>query len=363
MAPTAAIGPFDCERLQVEIRLDNTRSTAAVTYGYGASFLRPHHAPFRGIDRRLDVTLAAGAAEVVVLPVRDDARTDVTVYLPDGGHVYSRGSCGDAPDATFGPSRCDTLRLPLTLDNSSSRRATRYRWALADPGGPLRSETVQVDAGDALDVDLPLVADSWTDVAVTIDGGGEVAASGRQSCGRIIAEPRAAFGVVDCADVSAPLILDNSRTTSRLRFHLPGGAVVLGGGETRSLRVHLPIRERLAVTVDDVLAGGGPTERAVTSTTRCAVAPPAPTGSAAGTVVAGDGIRADEAGATAPGADEAGADVAGADEAGAAAGYAVDGREGATAGFAPWTAIGASVLLLAAALGLLLAARRRPRTR
>ncbi len=345
-APTAAILAFDCARLQVEIRLDNTRSTGAVTYGYSAAFRSPLHPPYQGADARVDLAVAAGASKVVLLPVRDDTRTDVTVHLPDGGHVVSQGSCGDAPGATFGLARCDTLRLPVTLDNSTSRMPTRYRWAVADPAGLLDSRSIEVDAGDVVGVDVPLVPDGWTEVAVTVDGGGPVASSERQACGRVVLDPRASFGVVDCTDVSAPVLLDNSRTTARLRFTLPGQAVVVGAGETRSLRVHLPVSERVAVTVDDVLADGEPTDRAVTSTARCAAAPP-PNDTSAGPGVsfdAGRAARAEAAGGAVAAA--AGADVAGGD----------------ATGSAPWPALGLGVLVGAAGLGLLVARRRRPRT-
>lgn len=357
-APTAAIGAFDCARLQVAIRLDNTRSTQAVTLGYSAAFRSPLHQPYRGNDARVDVELAAGARRVIELPVRDNARTDVTVHLPDGGHVVSQDSCGDAPRATFGLARCDTLRLPVTLDNSTSRMPVRYRWAVADPAGPLVSRSVEVDAGDVVGVDVPLVPDGWTEVAVTLDGGGPVASSDRQACGRVVLDPRASFGVVDCTDVSAPVLLDNSRTTTRLRFLLPGQTVVMGAGETRSLRLHLPVREQVAVTSDDPLADGEPTERAVTSTAHCAAVPPspstAPSGSGAG-LDAGTAARQEAAaGAAAARVEAAAGGAAGAREPAAAPG----GR----AGPAGAIVIGAVVLLLAVGLVLLGSRRRGART-
>jgi hypothetical protein len=354
VAPTAAIGAFDCERLQVEIRLDNSRSTGAVTYGYSAAFRSPLHAPYRGADARVDVEVAAGRSTVVVLPVRDDARTDVTVHLPDGGHVFSQGSCGNAPGATFGLSRCDALRLRLTLDNSTSRMPTRYRWAVADPAGPVRSETVDVDAGDVVGVDLALVPDSWTDVVVTVDGRGPVASSDRQACGRVVLDPRASFGAVDCTDVSAPVLLDNSRTTARLRFTLPGRSVVLGAGETRALRLHLPLSERVVVTVDDVLADGASAERAVTSTARCAEAPPSPDAGTAAREEAAAGAVAPDLRAVAPDAV--------APDRGARVPDAVASDAVAATGSTPWLAIGTCALLLAGGLGLLVSRHRRART-
>ena len=267
---TAYMSTFDCDRLRVRITLDNTRSTRAVRFGYSATFVRPLRSPYSGGDRRVDVDVAAGAAQPVELPLRDDARTNVTVSLPDGRQAKWESSCGNAPRVIFGPSDCAALRMGVLLDNGTSPTPTRFRWALSDPAGRVATNVVKVAAGAVTRADVPIVANSWTAVDVSVDGRGTVANLNRQACGSMVLDPRAVFGAVDCDDVSAPVILDNSRTTARMRFHLPGEDVVLGPGQTRSLRVHLPIRERLAVRVDDVLARGRSVEHAVVSTAHCA---------------------------------------------------------------------------------------------
>jgi len=305
---TADMGTFDCDRLRVRITLDNTRSTRAVRFGYSATFVRPLRAPYSGGDNRVDVDVAAGAARLVELPVRDDARTNVTVSLPDGRQANWESSCGNAPRVIFGPSDCAALRMGVLLDNGSSPTPTRFRWALSDPAGRVATNVVKVAAGAVAKADVPIVANSWTAVDMSVDGRGTVANLNRQACGSMVLDPRAVFGMVDCDDVSAPVILDNSRTTARVRFHLPGQDVVLGPGQTRSLRVHLPIRERLAVRVDDVLARGRSVERAVVSTAHCAGAPPQPRTPAAagrtgpGAVAAPGGAQADTAATTGPAA-------------------------------------------------------------
>jgi hypothetical protein len=337
----AELGTFDCDRLQVGMTLDNTGSTHPVRYGYSTAFLRPLREPYAGEDHRVDVEVAAGATRRVELPVRDDARTTVTVHLPDGRRATWESTCGNAPGAIFGPSDCAALRLGVLLDNRTSPTPTRYRWAVGDPAGLLATRSVQVDAGAVTHVDVPLVADSWTSVEVSVDGRGQVATLDRQACGWIVLDPRAVFGVVDCHDVSAPVILDNSRTTTRLRFHLPGEDVVLGPGESRSLRLHLPIRELLAVTVDKVLPRGRSVVRAVTSTAHCAAAP-ADAGAAVTTAdpapALGDSAARVAAG---PGATSGGARAA-ADEA-------------PTSG----TVVGARVLIVLVGLALLVLMRRR----
>ncbi len=264
MAAMADLGTFDCGRMRVGIRLDNTTSTRAVRFSYSTAWARPLHAPYSGQDGRVDVDVPAGATRTVELPVRNDARTTVTVRLPDGRDANWQSSCGNAPGAIFGPSDCTALRLGVLLDNRTSRTPTRFRWALDDPAGLVATRTVRVDAGTVAHVDVPIVADGWTAVEVSVEGRGTVARLNRQACGSVVLDPRAVFGVVDCRDVSVPVLLDNARSSARLRFHLPGDDVVLAPGETRSLRLHVPIRELLAVTVDDGLPRGrsSPTEAA-----------------------------------------------------------------------------------------------------
>jgi len=339
----ADLGTFDCGRLRVGIRLDNTRSTRAVRFGYAAAWVRPLHAPYAGKDARVDVDVAAGATRMVELPVRNDARTTVTVRLPDGRDANWQSSCGNAPGAIFGPSDCATLRLGVLLDNRTSGTPTRFLWALDDPAGLVATQTVEVDAGAVAHVDVPIVADGWTAVEVSVQGRGTVARLNRQACGWVVLDPRAVFGVVDCRDVSVPVLLDNARSSMRLRFHLPGDDVVLGPGETRSLRLHVPIRELLAVTVDDGLPRGRSVVRAVTSTAHCAALP-------AESGAPGTGDRsAPRAGSAAVAAAGRGGPVV------------ANGGDAAAAGSAPasGTVIGARVLIVLVALSLLVVARRR----
>jgi len=284
--PTASIGPFDCERLTVDLALDNSRSTQGVTFRYTASYQSPLFPPYRGKDGPTGVDVAAGESTVVVLRVRDDARTLVTVRLPGSEHVFSQGTCGDAPGAVFARSDCEASRLGLHLDNTNSR-ATRYLWVERDAAGQVASGSVEVAARAVADIDVPLVDGARVRIDVTVGDTTLVATSEWRACGQFLLSPRASFGVVDCADVSAPVILDNSRTTARLRFHLPAHPdVVLGAGETRALRLHLPIAERLRVYADEVPADGSPIDLAVVSTARCAAATsdpntvPAPIGEA-----------------------------------------------------------------------------------
>ena len=65
--PTASIGPFDCERLTVDLALDNSRSTEGVTFRYTASYQSPLFPPYRGKDGPTGVDVAAGESTVVVL--------------------------------------------------------------------------------------------------------------------------------------------------------------------------------------------------------------------------------------------------------------------------------------------------------
>ncbi len=344
MAAVAELGTFDCARLRVGLRLDNTGSSRAVRFSYIARFVRPQRAPYSGRDGRVDIDVAAGATRLVEMPVRNDARTTVTVHLPGGRDANWQSSCGNAPGAIFGPSDCAALKLGVLLDNRTSRAPTRFRWALDDPAGLVATAAVVVAAGAVAHADVPIVADSWTAVEVSVDGRGTVARLNRQACGWVVLDPRAMFGVVDCHDVSVPVLLDNARSSTRLRFHLPGDDVVLGPGETRSLRLHVPIRELLAVTVDDVLPRGRSVVRAVTSTAHCAA-------------LAATADAATTGGPTPP----RGGSPAALAAAGRGAPVVTSAGEPAAAGSAPAsvTVVGARVLIVFVALGLLVVARRR----
>ena len=184
----------------------------------------------------------------VVVPVRDDARTVVIAYLPDGDTSSPPASCGQAPSAVFGLADCDVLTGPHARQQQH-RSAHALPLDVSDPAGPLRTATVDVDAGQVTEVDVPLVEGGTSTVAVEVDGKGLVAGSDPRSCGAVVQDPRARFGQVDCGNVSATVVLDNSRTTHRVRFTVPGrGDVVLAAGETRVFGLHLPIAERLSLS-------------------------------------------------------------------------------------------------------------------
>ena len=272
-APTASIASFDCTRLTVDLTLDNSRSTDRVTYWYTVSFQSPLHPPYAGADPSENVDVAAGQTTVVVLPVRDDASTTITIRLPDGGYVFSQRTCGTAPVAVFTMGDCDTLRLGLHLDNGSSTVVTRYRWTERDLAGQVASGRVEVAAGEVADVDVPLIDGTSVWVDVTVGDAALVATSAPRTCGRFVLSPRASFGALECADVSVPVLLDNSRSTARLRFLVPAHPdVVVGAGETQTLQLHLPIAQRLTVHADRVRDLGIPIDLASVSTTRCAAA-------------------------------------------------------------------------------------------
>jgi hypothetical protein len=81
--------------------------------------------------------------------------------------------------------------------------------------------------------------------------------------------------------------------------------VVLGAGETLTLRLHLPIAERLTVYADEVVASGEPIDLAVVSTARCAAATghprTSPAAEGAASDVSGGGADVVDAGPAASG--------------------------------------------------------------
>jgi hypothetical protein len=118
---------------------------------------------------------------------------------------------------------------------------------------------------------------------------------------------------------------------------------VLGAGETRTLRLRLPVAERLTVYADEVLADGHPIDLAVVSTAHCAgVAEPSPSPTPGGSTAAAGATVTDPH----------------------AAGAGGDPDRLAATGSAPLVpVIGLGAALLLAGSALLAASRRRPRTR
>ena len=120
---------------------------------------------------------------------------------------------------------------------------------------------------------------------------------------------------------------------------------MLGAGQTRTLRLHLPVADRLTVYADGVLADGQPIDLAVVSTAHCAgVAGPSPSPSPT------------------PGGSTAAAGATVTDP--HAAGTGGDPDRLAATGSAPLVpVIGLGAALLLAGSALLAASRRRPRIR
>ena len=200
----------------------------------------------------------------MTMPVRDDARTVVTVQ-PAGRWHHLAGTCGDAP-APCSAGRLRRARLGLTLDNRAPQ-----------PGDPVpvdRSATPPVQvaardrrraAGDVVDVDVPLVArEPGPGRRHGGRRGDPSATSDWYTCGRFAATPPGLDRCGRCCEPLRSLILDNSRSTARLRLHLPAHPdVVLGAGDARTLRLHLPIASRVAVTAPGLGEGGRPLDLAV----------------------------------------------------------------------------------------------------
>ncbi len=118
---------------------------------------------------------------------------------------------------------------------------------------------------------------------------------------------------------------------------------MLGAGQTRTLRLHLPVADRLTVYADGVLADGQPIDLAVVSTAHCAgVAEPSPSPTPGGSTAAAGATVTDPH----------------------AAGAGGDPDRLAATGSAPLVpVIGLGAALLLAGSALLAASRRRPRIR
>ena len=212
----------------------------------------------------MEVVLAAGEIRVVTLTLEDDARNDVSVN-PVAPAVQATGICGDYATATIGTFDCDALRVVVALDNTHSRSPTRFRVEQSDIAGELRGEVVELAAGELRDVSLELLDDNQNGVLVRVQDGGSLDGEGAV-CGMPVHDPSASFSDIDCDDVTADLTLDNGQSTTRAKFLLlvdyapvyreevskdaadqPFKEFVLQAGEVRTIHLHLPIADEIAV--------------------------------------------------------------------------------------------------------------------
>ena len=125
--PQARIGSVDCERMTVDVTLDNSRSEVEMTYIVTVSLAyEDEPASFEDYD------LLAGEVEPVQVPVTENV--PVYVFVGAGDDTWDaweegflidelfRVNCtpGDEPLASIGEVNCTNLTVPVTLDNSRS---------------------------------------------------------------------------------------------------------------------------------------------------------------------------------------------------------------------------------------------------
>jgi hypothetical protein len=138
-------------------------------------------------------------------------------------------AAGDArdPRASIGDINCTNLTVPVTLDNSRSTEAVIYRVTLDDWGDvPLFDKEVQVPGGATRIVTVPVSENA--DVAVFV---GEPRRENFEP-GVLLTfsylpvdctdddphNARATVGEVDCASMTVPLMLDNSRSEDEATY-------------------------------------------------------------------------------------------------------------------------------------------------
>ena len=130
---------------------------------------------------------------------------------------------GGDPTVFIGDFDCTSLTTTVTLDNSDSVESTSFgitvvEWVVDGSVPPAWERTVSVAAGAVEEVTVPLIPDAYSMVFVW--GSDGLIDSSRGSCGSFSFDPRATVGTFDCAALSVPITLDNSRSTVAVTFRV-----------------------------------------------------------------------------------------------------------------------------------------------
>jgi LPXTG-motif cell wall-anchored protein len=145
--------------------LDNSRSTGAVTFLVDAT----------GFGTEVEFHLAAGATEVVRIPVSEGSTVHVSVYAYDPVDDFGMAQLVDSsmrvvcmldePRASIGPVNCSSYTVPITLDNSRSLSETIF-WIFDESRET--EEDFAVPAGGTQTVDFAVTEDSFGAVLVSL---------------------------------------------------------------------------------------------------------------------------------------------------------------------------------------------------
>jgi LPXTG-motif cell wall-anchored protein len=240
-APRASIGDVNCTTLTVPVTLDNSASTVAVTYGFWAEDATP------GGDGEFivgdTVQVPAGAIRIVTVPVTEDTR--VSVYVFDEGRSEEASGiylflttaeltvdCIDDiapldPQARIGGVDCVEMTVEVTLDNSRSEVEAIYEVTWQDHLGEQVDRSV-VTPGGVETFLVPVVENVLVHVGVEANGQAEDGYEGvvglafesfQVDC-TPGDEPRASIGEVNCANLTLPVTLDNTRSTVAASFFI-----------------------------------------------------------------------------------------------------------------------------------------------
>jgi hypothetical protein len=282
--PRASIGDINCTNLTVPVTLDNSRSTEAVIYrvtldDWGEEPLFDKEVQVPGGATRIVTVQVSENADVAVFvgePRREDFEPGVLLtfsYLTVG---CTYDGAYDAR-ATVGGVDCASMTVDVTLDNSKSEDATTFAVFATSVQGEEQEESYFLDqfpatfdlpAGDVRTVPVPVVENSVLNVDVfDVDAGEET----QWDEGYLVREvawvdcapgddPRADIGEVNCTNLTAPVTLDNSRSTvgralmvtvgiSGHHWETNGGYFPMAAGAVRMVSMPVPNKAKVAVVV------------------------------------------------------------------------------------------------------------------
>ena len=227
--PWASIGDLDCADLTIPVTLDNSRSTGTVAF----VVLAAEDVNAEEVEALYEETfvLAAGAREVVRVPVADGIQVGIDVRAFDPSNVglnegmafsFMRVICMvDEPRASIGDVDCSAFTVPVTLDNRRSLSETTF-WVsslrLLEDDEIFSQEPFAVQAGETRVVQIAVTQDDFLEVAVTLaedyDAGDVLATefTGIDCSPRegITTVTTSSIGDPDCRTRTFPVTIDNS---------------------------------------------------------------------------------------------------------------------------------------------------------
>jgi hypothetical protein len=258
--PSATIGHAHCQFFNVWVDLDNeamptaTTFTVLGTYEDGRTFFDE------------DFEVPAGRKQRVGVPLPSDSRVLVRVVVPGGTDQSKVLDCHDPlpePQASIGEIDCATLTVPVTFTNPRPGDSASFGvlvmkdWPNWPDGDPVDywAAWVDVPPGESRVTRVPLEDHAGFNIEVTLEED-DVIAGAQLGVSCTALDPRVSIGAVDCATLTVPITIDNTRSAATALVGLytsSGGrqdeAIVVSAEATKVVPIAVPNHQDFFIQV------------------------------------------------------------------------------------------------------------------